>query len=492
MRILKTLILIYISVVGLYACISDDEFIESSEACLKFSVDSISFDTLISGNLSTTQSFWVYNTSNEHIFISSIHFEKEEQSCFRANVDGEALESGRIQGIELRANDSLCVFVDVTAPFLDIDSPIEHTDNLIFNLGSHLEQSVHLRVAGQDVIELKGWQVTDCDTLKGLRPYHVTDSLVVLPGATLFLEAGVTLLFSNDASLHVYGKLIAEGAPNADVVLRGDRFDDMFDNQPYDRIPGQWGGLHLYSQSYENQLNHVDIHSGRFGIRCDSADVSRMKLTLNNSIVHNVSEDCLYLRNVQTQVGNSQITNAGGNCLTIKGGTHSFVHCTIGQFYPFSAMRGNALNFTNFEGDQRFPLYKLDFQNCIITGYANDEIMGSSSDRYKDDAFNYSFATCLLNTPKYESEQIVDCLWEEDNECARADNFNPKFDTESLIFTFTLSPQSVAAGSANPQITANTFPYDRNGILRNAITPDMGCYIQNADSTTMTTSHLSY
>ena len=117
--------------------------------------------------------------------------------------------------------------------------------------------------------------------------------------------------------------------------------------------------------------------------------------------------------------------------------------------------------------------------NCIITGYSDDEIMGNQSDRYKDDPFNYSFESCLLNTPEINNEYIINCLWDNDknnHKVWRENNFSPKFDLNKLIFTFALDSLSQAIDSADPQITRQYYPYDRLGRYRlQDNRPDMGC-----------------
>ena len=88
--------------------------------------------------------------------------------------------------------------------------------------------------------------------------------------------------------------------------MRGDRLENMFSQQPYDRIPGQWGGIVLDKGSYDNKLNFCDIHSGSFGILCDSSDITKEKLVVENSIIHNMSGDVLSVRASKVFVGNSQ------------------------------------------------------------------------------------------------------------------------------------------------------------------------------------------
>ena len=152
-------------------------------------------------------------------------------------------------------------------------------------------------------------------------------------------------------------------------MLRGDRLGYMFAGQPYDRIPGQWGGIRLTHTSYDNHINFADIHSGNFGIRVDSADISRNKLLLENSIVHNTTHHALDIYMAQVKVGNSQITNAGGDCLHVRGGDVSLTHCTIARFFRVYWGQGTAINFANYEGSTRLPLQNPTLQNCIVTGY---------------------------------------------------------------------------------------------------------------------------
>ena len=99
----------------------------------------------------------------------------------------------------------------------------------------------------------------------------------------------------------------------------GDRTDRMFPYLPYDRLPGQWGGIRFYKTSYENHLVYADIHGGSFGIRCDSSMTDRRKLTLESSIIRQVSGNGLELTSCQAVVRNSEISNAGENCVSLLG-----------------------------------------------------------------------------------------------------------------------------------------------------------------------------
>lgn len=459
-------------------CWQDEEFSTAPTDLLRFSTDSVNFDTVISGQPTNTRTFMVYNPNARSLRISRAFLGRGTESVFRVNIDGTFLENGEASNFELYAEDSLRVFLEMTAPVSDSDEPVAVEDELTFVLESGQTQSVTLTAYGQDVVVLKGWTVTADTTLTARRPYQVYDSLVVAPDVTLSLPAGARLYFHPDARLIVHGTLRAEGALGNEVMMRGDRMGNMFSNQPYDLIPGQWGGIVLTSGSYGNIFNYCDIHSGSFGLRCDSADVSREKVRIENSVLHNVSGDVLTARACSLFVGNSQLTNAGGNCVTLYGGSSRFVHCTIANFYAFTGGRGVALSYTNADGSIPYPLHQAEFLNCLITGYGEDEIMGAQSADHVDLPFNYLFRNCLLDTPEFVDEQVQNCLWDNDEAAVwREGNFSPAFDLDRLLFRFSLDSLSSAVGNADPTVTQTYYPYDRLGRSRlDDGRSDIGCY----------------
>lgn len=463
---------------ALVSCWDDEVYSVSSTQGLEFSKDTIAFDTIMTGMATNTYTFQVYNRGEKALRLPQVYLESGKDSPFRVNVDGTFLENGAATDFEVSGGDSLRVFLFLNAPERDQDHPFEITDKLIFQTEGGVREEVVLNAYGQDVIRLKDKYVKDELILSANRPYHLTDSLIVEPGATLMLDKGVRLYFHTNASLVVRGTLLALGEQNAPILMRGDRLGYMFSDQPYDRIPGQWGGIVFETGSYGNIIDHCDIHSGFYGIRCDSSDVSVPVLFMENSIVHNVTGDALNVRHSQVYVGNSQITNAGGNCVTLRGGHTTFVHCTIGNFYAFAGGRGVALDFANYEGDVRLPLHSAAFYNCIVTGYSADDIMGSQSERYPEDAFNYYFHHCLLNTPEFEDPRISHCYWDSNDQAVyREKNFSPDFDLDKLIFTFGLHEESQAIGTADSEITKEFYPQDLKGHDRfSEGAPDLGCY----------------
>lgn len=463
---------------------NDEDYSLSTSDLLTFSTDTVAFDTIISGTPTNTYTFTVYNKAKKALRIPQVRLESGESSPFKVNVDGTALSGGSANDFEIAAEDSMIVYLMANVPEQDSDEPIPVSDNLVFVTEAGVEQKVVLTASGQAVETLTGMRVTSDTTLNITRPFRVMDSLVVEAGATLTLAAGTRMYFHPKASLIVHGTLYINGTLENPVVLRGDRMGNMFAGQPYDRIPGQWGGIELCGESYGNWFTYADIHSGTYGIKADSSDVSQTKLVLENSIVHNTTNRALDIRMANVYVGNSQITNAGGDCVRVRGGSATFVHCTIARFFVFTGGDGVALDFANYDGQVRLPLTKMLVANSVITGYQSDEIMGNNNPDHENDAYEYYFSNCLINTTKDEKEnqRLVNCIYDTDDGTTNADgdivvrekNFTPDFDTHSLTFSFELSPFSKAIGTGDAEVTSITYPTDRLGRTRGD-KPDMGC-----------------
>lgn len=488
MRHLLILLIVLFSAL-ITSCMKDEEYTTSPNDVLYFSTDTVAFDTIISGSATNTYTFTVYNRAKKALRIPKVMLQGGSSSPFAVNVDGEPLINGVAEDFEIGSKDSMIVFLMANLPESESDEPVPAQDKLVFTTAAGVNQEVVLTAAGQSVVPISQHRVTTDTIWQARKPYRIMDSLMVEEGKTLTLAAGTRLYFHDKAELIVKGCLKVEGTAEKPVVLRGDRLGYMFAGQPYDRIPGQWGGIRLTHTSYDNHINFADIHSGNFGIRVDSADISRNKLLLENSIVHNTTHHALDIYMAQVKVGNSQITNAGGDCLHVRGGDVSLTHCTIARFFVFTGGQGTAINFANYEGSTRLPLQNLTLQNCIVTGYLSDEIMGSPNPNYKKDAFNYAFKNCLVNTPKVEDSEgknpFVGCQWDVDGKdtptaddgthILREKNFTPEPNLDDLTFSFELSPSSKAVGKADANITANTYTHDRLGRPRGNM-PDMGCY----------------
>ena len=459
----------------LFSCSDDDSFSDSPSHFLTFSEDSVRLDTVFSRVPTATKTFWAYNKSGDGIRCQSIRLEKGNQTGYRVNVDGTYLGSAagyQVNDIEIRNKDSIRVFVELTSPANNKENPTLLEDNLVFVLESGNIQKVNLSAYTWDADMMENVVIEKNTTWETSKPVIIYGGITVKEGATLTIKEGTTLYFHENAGIDVYGRLNIQGSVDNNVVLRGDRIDHMFDYLPYDRVSGQWQGIHFHESSYENDINYADIHSTYNAVVCDSSDVSRLKLNLYNSVIHNCQGYGILAYHSVIDVVNSQVTNTLNDCVAFYGGVSRILQCTIAQFYPFDGNRGAALRFANFQDDKIYPLYDFSCVNSIVTGYADDVIMGECDTTA---VYKYFFDHCLLRTPQIEDTvNVKEVFWEdvEDTTSISGTKHFIKIDTDNLIYDFRLDSISPAIGKA---MHFEGLPYDRVGVRRDN-EPDLGCY----------------
>lgn len=461
------------------ACDDYDSFTTDRSAMLIFNRDSIVFDTLITTVPSSTQTLIVYNPGGKGLRINQVHLETGAASPFRINIDGQDMSrsvANLVTDFEVRRRDSIVVRAEVTLPTLNSDDPQAFDDALVFTLESGVQQRIPLKAVGLDAFFLRGRVLTSDTTFSNRRPNVIYDSLVVAKDAVLTLPAGTQLYFHNKAGLTVHGRLVATGTLEAPVVFRGDRTDHMFAYLPYDRLPSRWEGIQLMPESYDNVLDYIDLHSGCYGIHCDSAGVERTKLILTNSRIHNLGGHGLSLLDCKVGVANTEISNTLGHCVWLCGGDVSFVHCTLAQFYALSYLRGDALNISNILGEDPHPLYRGDFINCVLTGYEDDVLMGSWAEGEEFEA-NYHFLNSFIATEVTDMpDRFVGIVYDLPESPIRHEYNFRLVDSYNYLYDFTPIAVSGIRDIGAPEYT-ELWPLDRLGRSRLADEkPDAGCY----------------
>lgn len=428
------------------ACQDDDNFSTSTGLRLTFPQDTLKMDTVFSRTPSSTYTFWVYNNNDAGIKMQSVRLRRGNQTGFRVNVDGIYLDNSngsQTSDVEIRRNDSILVFVELTPGEMGQLEPTLLEDDLLFQMESGVEQKVCLQAWVWDAMKLYSPVITQDSLIESSVPIVVFGDMRVEEGATLTIR-NTTLYFHDESGLDVHGTLYME-----DCVLRGDRLDDMFSYLPYDRVSGQWNGVMINETSKGNRFVRTEIRNGCYGVICDSAalDLDQYRLEMENCIVHNCSGAGVAAINAYVRLDHCQLTNMGHECFSIFGGVAEISHCTFAQFYPFSADRGPALRFTNFyNGLIAMPVY-VTCHNSIITGYADDVLLG---DMLGEDpaTFDYEFERCLMRTPEVtdEPERFVDIIWETPEDSIQGKKHFVQIDEDNLIYDFHLDSLSTAQG----------------------------------------------
>ena len=472
---IKKLAILYISILSVFlvSCNEDADFSSNPSLRLEFSCDTVSFDTLFTEVMSPTAKFVVRNRNENSLRISSVQLCGGGESPFSVLVDGQY--GTMMHDLEIRAKDSIYVLASVNIDRNGEDIPLMVKDSLLFTLESGVQQSLLLLAYGRDVDFLHGCNI-HADTTFVAGHYVVYDSLVVLPGATLYLEPGTTLYFHDKAFMKVNGCLKAEGTVAAPVVFRGDRTDRMFSYLPYDHIPGQWDGIVFTSTSNDNELVHCDIHSANYGIKVEQGDSTQHRITIESSKVQNFHGNALELVMARATVANSLFANAQGNCVKVVGGDVSFVHCTIANFYVWR-QRDVALALHNNIDGTPAPLRRALFANCIIAGSKKDELMGHFVD-YGDTipgAVNYRFENSLINTVDIADSCFLNVRYDSIDVPPFGKEHFRLVDHDIFDYDFHLTAESTARGLASDEYI-ECLPLDIDGVPRESGVVDAGCF----------------
>jgi hypothetical protein len=442
---------------------------------LVFSTDTLSFDTLFTTLGSTTQIFSVRNPYAHNLVIDKIEL-AGQNSCFRLNVDGLA---GNAQSeIELRAHDSIFVFVEVTIDPNNENNPVLIEDSIAFTVKGK-KSHVLLQAYGQDVQILRG-QVFETGSLHAEKPFLVYDSLVIKQGHTLTIKKGQTLYFHKDAALVAYGILVVNGTVEEPVTFRGDRLDELWTGNKYDYNSGLWWGIELHPSEKTHSIRNACIRNSIAGVIAPVlTDEATTKIELLNTVIHNNTFSGLLAVNSEIEARNCQITNCENYNLNLIGGKSRFIHCTIANYYGMYSQRAKkpALLLENVaeHGPYTYavPMEKSEFINCIIDGEYQNEIQV----RYAVDFdFHFSFTGSSVKLNKADSIMILfgdrfkSCIF----------NDSTKFLSLSRYkFDYSLDTLSKMRDVANPAVIVQ-FPemeFDIKGNSRLADgKPDLGAY----------------
>lgn len=449
--------------IGLIAtsCISDAVSTSSSDI-LTFSRDTVNFDTVFTDLGTPTARLVVANRAKKGIIISSIRLRNPE-SNFRINVDGVSARS--FSNVEIWKQDSIFMFIECYIPATTANEPYRVEDELEF-VTNGVTQTVLLEAYGQNVTRLRATRISQDTRLTAERPYVVFDSLVVEPGATLAIDPDVKLLFHDGAEMIVHGRIDAAGLPGKLIQMRGDRLDDVLPGIGYDILAGQWEGMRISPESFDNRLEYIDMRSTRSGLRVDSCgDLSRSKLLLRNSWLHNSQSHALEARYAAIEAYGVCFSEAADAVVSLHGGVNNFVQCTIANNYLFSVISEPLLclyhclpKHAEEDSENPNPLMKAEFENSIIYGISSDLNIGD----FKDS--DIYFRNVSFKAEGSDDDNFIECLW----------NCDPLFltDRPKYYFNYHVRTDSPVIGKGNPAFVTAPLLIDIDGTDRLTATPD--------------------
>jgi hypothetical protein len=376
---------------GIFSCERLD-IITDPGAKLRFSTDTVFFDTIFTTIGSTTRQLRVYNHYDQPLKITSIELAGSQGSVFRLNIDG--IPGNSATDIEIPPEDSIYIFVGVTLDPNNADSLLMIHDSIIFLTNGNI-QDVDLVAWGQDVHLING-EIIGTETWISDKPYLVFNSMLVDTNEVLTIEEGVIVHFHRDSRLYVAGTIIVNGTLDNPVTFQGDRLEQL-----YKDIPGQWDGLWLLPGSHDNRIDYAVIKNGIIGIEADTlASVTIPTLKISNSIIINMSAVGILGLGTTINASNCVIGNCGQFALALLiGGSYEFYHCTIANYWGSwpTTRTTPAIALNNYYKDingnyQVRPIEKAFFGNCIIYGSRESEF---EIDSFPNTILNYELNHCI-------------------------------------------------------------------------------------------------
>ncbi|MBT3383551.1 MAG: hypothetical protein HN778_04305 [Prolixibacteraceae bacterium] len=473
LRYLLQILMVVVAIVSFSSC-EDEGYLNSADAQLEFSTDTITFDTIFTDIGSTTQHLKIYNPYEENVLITRVRLAGGDFSSFRININGVA--SSEAYEIEVPANDSIYIFIEVTIDPNGQNLPMVVQDSIQFTTNTNI-QDIKLIAYGQDFKLIKG-ETLETTTWTAEKPYLVYDYAYVDSISTLTIEPGTKIFFHKGAGLYVKGKIEANGTFQAPISFLPDRLEDSYEN-----IPDQWNGIVLYSGSHDNIFNYTTIKNANIGLQVGTLENEGFaSVQFTNSRIENMAYAGLFALKSKIYAYNDLIANCGFYAVALLiGGDYEFYHTTIANYWgnyssqarsTSSLILSNVLVFEQADGSK--VSYTGDLENAV---FGNSIIYGNNLDEIKlgnnnENVFNYLFDHCVIqvsDTFNISNKDHFKNVW-------KGEEFDPKFVDPFEDYIYALDTLSPAKDIGSLEYS-KLFPMDILNKDRTADDgPDLGAF----------------
>lgn len=461
---------------GLIICLSSsckkEQFLTSGGE-LRFSADTVNFDTVFTSLGSFTIPVKIFNPQNQKVNISSVRLQKGGSSFFHLNVNG--ISGNNVEDIELAANDSIYVFATVNINPNNDTTPFIVEDQLIATLNGK-EYAIPFFAYGQNAYYLRDSVIDQNTTWKTDKPYVILHSAAVDKGVTLSIPAGCRVYMHADSRLYVLGTLNAIGTKKDSIIFQGDRLDrGYFGNEGY---PGEWGGIYFDSSSRNNKmewcvLKNCGNSSGGglpFAVEVFQTDLSLKNVIIQNSIGYGIlsfggtvnAENCL-------------VHDCAAQALAIfQGGNYNITNCDFINYFPKRVSHTDeptvaVLNYFPIDNNQVIAGELVaNFTNCLIYGSLENELFINKVDKVRYEA---TFANCVL---KHKQDEMPDFTGTDKFDLVDCQlNVDPKFvEYEKQNFRLKEDAPLIDKGKDIPGLINDLD----NHIRPQGLAYDIGCY----------------
>ncbi|MDR3366883.1 MAG: hypothetical protein LBO71_07955 [Prevotellaceae bacterium] len=437
------------------------EFVADSTATLRFSSDTLNFDTIFSPLGSTTFSCKVYNPSSKNLRFDEVRLRGEGASPFRMNVDGRAGYS--VSNVKLAKKDSLFIFMEVKK-----SKNLLLTDAVVFVVdGVELASRLEVVAYGQDAVVFdRDTAPADGYTFTADKPYILNGAVAVESGATVTVAAGAKLYFGASVGVAVSGALRVEGTPENPCVLSFPRHNDPW----YSDATAQWEGVSI-SATGRASVSGAQIRGARnaFAVSDTLGEAAGVQLTLKNSVVK-YADVGVRISGGKVNVDNCLFFGHTENAALVEGGGSSFYHCTFAN----SAYRGTLVALQNYclrkakSGYDTVPApLEAYFANSIIYGRNANEL-SVREQKGQPAPMRFKLERCLVKLGgSYDlsnAERYADITTQD-----------PMF-RDAGKNDFHLSEKSPAVNAGLGSV-ASAYPVDADGSDRSVLNDtSLGCY----------------
>lgn len=458
-----------------------DDFYTGNDVNLRFSTDTLRFDTVFTKVGSATRQVKIYNPVNQPVLVDIKMI--NPQSRFRFNADGSP--GPEVNLIEINAMDSIYIFVEVT---IDPDQPASIMpfileDQILFEVNGR-EKILYLEAYGQNANYITGTDkravsLLSCNLGEVIwndpKPYviygvlYIDSCQLTLPAGTkVYVHGGIVKDSVNlyNAGLIVClnkGKIVSQGTVDRPVVIQGDRLEPA-----YQEVKSQWVGILFSTRSRGNFLTQTTIKNSVIGVQVDSL----AELKLNGCRIFNTGNAGIIGRHGFIAADNCLVYNNEAQAVLLRhGGSYQFQYCTFASY----GGRVEAVSMNNYycyEFPCEFayvnPLDAL-FVNCIITGNGQDEI-GIDYAGERSTLF-YKFENCLVKVDEILGQNFHPDFFNYCQDCYNISS-NDRLFLNLAKYDFHPDTMSVALGKARTIFVKE----DIEGKIRKEPNPDAGCY----------------
>ena len=463
MKCTKFFFLLMIAGLFFFSC-KKDSFINSADARLSFSADTLKFDTVFVTAGSVSRVVKIINNNNQKLRISSIKLSGGAASPFRINVNGTA--SPEVNNVELAANDSMYVFVTVfinpglnPLPFIISDSiSVSYNGNTRF---------IQLQAYGQNAVFLNNKTISTNTTWNNSLPYVILGGIKIASGATLTIEAGTKIYAHANAAFIVDGTMLANGTFSNKITFKSDRLDE-----PYKFFPAGWPGIFFRDSSKNNIITYAEIlNAFQAIVVLNPSQNSNPKLILKQTLIDNAFNAGIICSNTKLVAENCLISNCSSNIVLQLGGDYNFIHCTSAvystRFISHSFPALSVSDYALVNGNVQTASLVAVFRNSIFWG-DNGNVDNEVQVTKEGNTVSITFDHCL-----YKAAGIIPFS----TFIAPIKNQDPLFDSidySNNIYDFRIS-KNPSSPAVNKGINT-TLLKDLDNNNRNVGLPDLGCY----------------